>query len=133
MSSHSQIVDIICGSFISEDGLLRTEPSPEFLASLEAMGHPSRDVYFFLTWGSETGVILRPLKERIAERLTARLQELFQEQEGAIPFVVLAQHVASSIVSLSSWWLDKRTHLYDPGTGKHAASDESSHFATGIA
>lgn len=108
LSSHEQIISIISRSFFSEAGTLRAELSPELLAFLE-MAHHSRDVYFYLTGGSDTADILRLLKERIAEQLVARLHELFREEESGISFMVLAQYVAGSMVSLLSWWLDKRT------------------------
>lgn len=118
LSSHAVLIRIISHSFFSDEGTLRTAPSTELVAFLNEVGRQSRDMYFHLTWGSETGEIMRLLKERIAEQLEARLHELFQEEESTVPFAVLAQHVASSIVSLSRWWLDKRT----PYTAQELAS-----------
>ncbi len=110
LSSHERVFSAISRSFFSDGGILRTEPSPELLMFLE-MSHQdqSRDTFFYLTSGSEGGEIVRLLKERIAEQLTAQLFELFREEDSAIPFMVLGQHVASSIVSVASWWMSKRT------------------------
>jgi AcrR family transcriptional regulator len=108
LSSHDHIVNAISCSFFSEEGTLRTEPSPDLIAFL-ALSQQSRDMYFYLTGGSDRGEILRLLKERIAQQLAAQLDELFNEDDSVIPFSVLAQHVASSIVSVSSWWMEKRT------------------------
>jgi AcrR family transcriptional regulator len=108
LSSHEEIIRVISRSFFSEAGTLRAEVSPELLAFLEMTEH-SRDVYFYLTGGSDTAETLRLIKERVAEQLAARLHELFREEDSAIPFVVLAQYVAGSMVSLFSWWLGKRT------------------------
>jgi AcrR family transcriptional regulator len=108
LSSHEEIVNVISRSFFTETGTLRAELSTELLTFME-MAAGSRDLYFYLTGGSESAEILRLLKERIAEQLAACLRELFREEECSIPFVVLAQYVAGSMVSLFSWWLDKRT------------------------
>ncbi len=120
LSSHSQIVDMISRSFFTEDGAWRSEPSPELIAFLKTIDH-RRDVYFFLSWRDETGGVIRLLKERIAENLAARLHELFREEDSSIPFVVLAQHVAGSMVALIGWWMDRRTAytLQDIATMAH--------------
>jgi AcrR family transcriptional regulator len=108
LSSHVHFIKAIGRSFFSEAGSLRDNPSPELIAFL-AMSQQSRDAYFYLTKGSDSGEILRLLKEQIAEELAVQLQELFREEDSTIPFEVLAQQIAGSIVSLSSWWMDKRT------------------------
>lgn len=107
LSSHEDIITAISCSFFTEQGMLRDEPSPELTQFLE-MGHQGRAVHFFLTWGSG-GEIIRLLKERIASKLAEQLKDLFQETEATIPFEVVAQHIAGSMVSVMSWWLDKRT------------------------
>lgn len=109
LSGHDMLIVMICRSFFSENGALSEEPSAQLVAFLEEAAQQSRDVFFYLTWGSETGEIIRLLKERIAAQLEIRLRELYSQDYCAIPFVVLAQHVAGSIVSLSSWWLGKAT------------------------
>jgi AcrR family transcriptional regulator len=107
LSSHEEIITAISCSFFTDHGSLRTEPSSELVQFLE-MGHQGRAVHFFLTWGSG-GEIIRLLKERIAGKLAEQLNDLFEETETTIPFEILAQHVAGSMVSVMSWWLDKRT------------------------
>ncbi|MFN8418851.1 MAG: TetR/AcrR family transcriptional regulator [Anaerolineae bacterium] len=109
LSGHDMLIVVICRSFFSEGGGLSEEPSAQLVAFLEEAAQQSRDVFFYLTWGSETGEIIRLLKERIAAQLEIRLRELYSQEHCAIPFEVLAQHVAGSIVSLSSWWLGKAT------------------------
>src|SRR5258708_4534062 len=108
LSSHEQVFSAISRSFFTEDGRLRAQPSPELVTFLQ-LSQQNRDTFFYLTGGSEGGEILRLLRERIAEQLTAQLNQLYREEDSAIPFVVLAQHVASSIVSVTSWWMGKRT------------------------
>ena len=108
LSSHEQIINAISRSFFTEDGSLRVEPSTELIAFLQ-LSQGSRDMYYYLTGGSDRGDVLRLLKERIATQLEAQLHTLFREEESTIPFTVLAQHIASSLVSLSSWWMEKRT------------------------
>lgn len=107
IGSHEQIVRVISQSFFSETGDLRTEPSPELMTFLQ-MSQQNRDTYFYLMGGAQGGEILRLLRDRIAQHLDEQLRTLFQENESRVPFTVLAQHVASSIVSVTSWWIDKR-------------------------
>lgn len=108
LSSHEPMFGAISRSFFADDGTLRSEPSPELAMFLEVTNQ-NRDMYFYLTGGSEGSEIVRLLQERIAEQLTARLHELFNEGDCTIPFIVLSQQVASSIVSMTGWWLAKRT------------------------
>lgn len=108
LGSHEGIIRTISRSFFAADGMLHPAPSAELLLFLE-LSQQSRNTYFYLTNGSEGGKILRLLKERIAQQLAAQLHELFREENSAIPFMVLAQHVASSLVSVMSWWMSKRT------------------------
>jgi AcrR family transcriptional regulator len=102
LSSHEEIITVISRSFFTEEGGLRTTLSPELMGFLE-MTQQSRDTYFYLTWGSATNEILRLLKERIAQQLADHLHKLFREDESAMPFDVLAQYVAGSLISLFSW------------------------------
>lgn len=108
LSSHEHMLGAISHSFFTQDGALRAEPSVELVSFLQ-VSQQSRDTYFHLTTGSEGSEILRRLKEHIAEQLLIRLRGSFQEETSKIPFPVLAQQVASSIVSISNWWMDKRT------------------------
>jgi AcrR family transcriptional regulator len=105
--SHEQIIRVISQSFFTEGGDLRAEPSPELMTFLQ-MSQQNRDTYFYLMGGAQGGEILRLLRDRIAQHLDEQLRTLFQENESRVPFTVLAQHVASSIVSVTSWWIDKR-------------------------
>ena len=107
LGSHEQIIRVISQSFFSETGDLRTEPSPELMTFLQ-MSQQNRDTYFYLMGGAQGGEILRLLRDRIAQHLVEQLRRLFREDESSVPFIVLAQHVASSIVSVTSWWIDKR-------------------------
>jgi AcrR family transcriptional regulator len=107
ISSHEQIIRDIGRSFFSEAGNLRAEPSPELILFLQ-LNQQNRDTYFYLVGGSG-GEILRLLKDRIAQHLAEQLHDLFREDQSSIPFDVLCQHVAGSVVSVISWWMDKRT------------------------
>jgi AcrR family transcriptional regulator len=107
LGSHEEIIRAISRSFFSEEGDLRIEPSLELQMFLR-MSQESRDTYFYLVSGTG-GEILQLLRNRIAQYLTEQLRQLFQEDKSSIPFDVLAQHVAGSIVSVISWWMDKRT------------------------
>ncbi len=108
LGSHEHIIAAISRSFFTETGALRPEPAPELFMFLE-MSQQSRDTYFYLTGGVEGEEIMRLLKERIAQHLEMQLRELFREEDSAIPFSVLAQQVASSIVSVAGWWMSKRS------------------------
>jgi AcrR family transcriptional regulator len=108
LSGHDPMISAIVCSFFSEDGTLQTEPAPELISALE-VSQQSRDVNFNLTWGSDTGEIQRLLKERLATQLVAHLDKLFRAEESSIPFVVLGQHVAASMVALLNWWMAERT------------------------
>ena len=107
ISSHEQIIRDISRSFFSEAGNLRVEPSPELILFLQ-LNQQNRDTYFYLVGGSG-GEILRLLKDRIAQHLAKQLHDFFREDQSSIPFDVLCQHVAGSVVSVISWWMDKRT------------------------
>lgn len=116
VGSHEQIIRAISHSFFSDGGDLRAEPSLELQLFLR-MSQESRDTYFYLVSGTG-GKILQLLQNRIAQYLAEQLNQLFQEDQGSVPFDVLAQHVAGSIVSVISWWMDKRT----PHTGEEIAT-----------
>jgi len=107
LSSHEHIIRLISQSFLTEGGDLRAEPSPELIMFLQ-LHQQSRNTYFYLVGGSGREV-LRLLGERIAQYLAEQLHRLFQEDDSRIPFDVLSQHIAGSIVSVINWWMDKRT------------------------
>ncbi len=107
LSSHDSLVSTMCRSFFSDDGTLRDEPSQAVVSLLE-LAQQNDDARFYLTWGSDTGEILQLLKERLAEKVAARLHDCFKEEESAIPFAVLAQQVATSMFSILNWWIDER-------------------------
>jgi AcrR family transcriptional regulator len=106
ISSHEQVIRAISQSFFSETGGLQAEPTPELLLFLQ-LNQQNRDTYFYLVGGSG-GEVLRLLKNRIAQYLAEQLHDLFQEDRSSIPFDVLAQHIAGSLVTVISWWMDKR-------------------------
>jgi AcrR family transcriptional regulator len=109
LSSHEQIIHMISRSYFTEQRTLRADPSPDLIAFLEASHDQRRNTYFFLTWGQDKGKLLRLLSDRIAAQLEICLHERFEETNSVIPFAVLAQHVAGSMISLVGWWLDKPT------------------------
>lgn len=108
LSSHAGIVDMVCDSFFSEDGSLPPEPSPQ-LAGLFDMFQNSRDVYYYLSHGDESGEVFRGLKNQIAVGLAARLARHYDQAACDIAFPVLAEHVASSIIAMMVWWMEHRT------------------------
>jgi len=112
LSTHTGIVHAISHSFFGEDGSWPAEPSPEILGFLEIM-QISPDMHYFLTSGRRDDTVHRLLRTRIAESLCGVLKEGYDETLSAIPFDMLAQHVAGSIVTLMVWWMDKRTP-YNP-------------------
>jgi AcrR family transcriptional regulator len=107
LSTHEGMVDVVSGSFFSENGDLSSTPSSDLIATLE-LAQQSGDARFYLTWGDDTGKILQLLKDRLAEKLEAQLQVHFKELNSVIPFDVLTQQVATSMISLLNWWMDKR-------------------------
>jgi AcrR family transcriptional regulator len=108
ISGHDGMINMVVGSFISPDGTLCAEPSPELLDFLSRIDC-NRDTYYFLTRGSGMADVRQLLKDRIAEQLAARLGECFREQDSAIPFQVLAQNVGTSMITMINWWMVKRT------------------------
>ena len=108
LSSHAAVVDMICDSFFSEDGSLQLEPSLALTTLFDMFEH-SRDVYYYLSHGDETGEVFRGLKNQIAQGLAARIARHYDQAACDIPFAVLAEHVASSIIALMIWWMEHRT------------------------
>ena len=108
LSSHAGIVDMICDSFFAKDGSFPLDPSPELTALFDMFEH-SRDVYYYLSHGDESGEVFRGLKNQIAQGLAARMARHYEQAACEIPFPVLAEHVASSVIALMVWWMDHRT------------------------
>lgn len=108
LSTHVGIVHAIAHSFFGEDGSWPAEPSPEIIGFLQIM-ECSPDMHYFLTSGRRDDSVHRLLRTRIAESLCKVLNERYEESRSAIPFDVLSQQVAGSIVTLMVWWMDKRT------------------------
>lgn len=107
LSTHAGMVDALACAFFTAEGGLRSEPSPELISTLET-AQQSGDARFYLTWGDETGRILQLLTERLAEKITEQLRADYTANESEIPFDVLAQQVATSMLHLLNWWMDKR-------------------------
>jgi AcrR family transcriptional regulator len=108
VSGHDGMIEMIVNSFITPEGALRPEPSPQILRFLSGIDL-NRDTYYFLTRGSGMSDVRQLLKERIAAQLAARLHECYREDESAIPFEVLGQNVGASMMTLINWWMVKRT------------------------
>jgi AcrR family transcriptional regulator len=116
LSTHDRIIQILGQSFFDAEGNWLPEPAPEIIFFLGTM-QDSRGMHFYLTFGTETGGVHRPMKERIAGVLEAYLRDVFDEGRSAIPFEILAHYVAGSTISMMTWWMDKRT----PHTGPEMA------------
>lgn len=108
LGSHEHIFQQLCSSFFLETGELRMEPSAELVEFL-SLNQQSRNTYFYLLGGSDRGEIARLLIDRIARYLGEHLQRHYQDAQSRIPFSILAMQVASSLITLNQWWMEKRS------------------------
>lgn len=113
LAGHGEIIRTLSRAPWCGDGAWRSEPSPDLIALLE-MFRANPDVHFYLSLGSDRGKVYRLLTERVAQDLAARLHELFREEDSAIPFAVLARHVAGATMTLVHWWMDDHRTPYAP-------------------
>lgn len=108
LGSHEHIFQQLCGSFFLETGELCPKPSAALVAFL-ALNQQSRNTYFYLLGGSDRGEITRLLIDRIARYLGEYLHRYYQETQSRIPFSILSMQVASSLITLNQWWMEKRS------------------------
>lgn len=108
LSSHEHIFQQLCSSFFLETGELRPEPSAALVAFL-TINQQSRNTYFYLLGGGDRGEIARLLIDRIARYLGEHLHRYYQETQSRIPFSILSMQVASSLITLNQWWMEKRS------------------------
>lgn len=107
LSTHDGLLLLVSHSFFDPSGVWCPDPPSMLITFFERM-EESTQMHFYLTFGGEDGGVHKPMKERIAETLEEYLHQAFDESRSAIPFVVLGQQVATSYVSLMTWWMNKR-------------------------
>lgn len=76
--------------------------------SLIAFRHAeqNQDLYRVMFSGQGTGGIVRQINAYIAERVQKRLVEQFSSLKLPVPLEVISQHIAGSLLSLITWWLE---------------------------
>lgn len=105
LSTHEGLILFFTRSLVGEGGDWPERPTPEMVQFLEMM-QASGDMHYYLTWG---GTVQRLLQKRLAAALCQTLSAYYRPNECRVPFEVLAQHVAASMVSLMDWWMAQHT------------------------
>jgi AcrR family transcriptional regulator len=68
----------------------------------------ARAVLFPLFQGKDSLLILRRLRDWIAQEIEASLRAAFDEADSTIPLDVLANYLAGAQIALVQWWMQKR-------------------------
>jgi AcrR family transcriptional regulator len=85
-----------------------TEGRPPILIAFEHASQ-NRDLYRVMLSGQGAAVIGRPIHEYLVGVFKERLNQHFRQQPLPIPVDIVAHHMAGSLLSLLTWWIESDT------------------------
>ena len=110
MSCHKAIIsEFHCGSLhaLSRDELL-SPAAPLWMTSAYRHLLDALALLYPMFQGKDSLLILRRIRDGIAQEITASLRAAFAEADSPIPFDVLVPYLAGVQIVLVQWWLEKR-------------------------
>jgi AcrR family transcriptional regulator len=91
----------------SREELLSPEAPPGVIAAYRHF-LDARALLYPIFQGKDGPRILRRIRDRSAQEITASLGAAFAEADSIIPFDLLANYLAGAQITLVQWWLEKR-------------------------
>src|SRR5262249_26345662 len=111
MSCHKAIISKFhFGSLhaLSREELLSPEAPPWMTSACRHLLGDTRELLYPIFQGKDSLLILRRIRDGIAQEITASLRAAFAEADSTIPFDVLTNYLAGAQIALVQWWLGKR-------------------------
>jgi AcrR family transcriptional regulator len=91
----------------AREDLLSPEAPPGVIAAYRHL-LDARALLYPIFQGKDGPLILRRIRDRSAQEITASLGAAFAEADSIIPFDLLANYLAGAQITLVQWWLEKR-------------------------
>ncbi len=107
---------------IRREQWLADEPSPQFIALFQMAQRGRTQRILAFSTSKDALVLMRGMENLIVGQIKDRLHTAFDETQSQIPFAVLAQAIAGTLMRLISWRVETRT----------ATAEESARFAQQI-
>jgi AcrR family transcriptional regulator len=92
---------------LSREELLSPEAPPGMTSAYQHL-LAARALLYPIFQGKDSLLILRRIRESIAQEIEASLRAAFAEADITIPFDVLVNYLAGAQIALVQWWLEKR-------------------------
>jgi len=92
---------------LSREELLSPEAPPRMISAYRHL-LDARALLYPIFRGKDSLLILRRIRDRIAQEIEASLRAAFAEADSTIPFDVLVNYLAGAQIALVRWWLEKR-------------------------
>jgi AcrR family transcriptional regulator len=95
----------------SREELLAPEAPPGMVSAFRHLEDARALLYPLLFLSKDSMLILRRLRDGIAQGMEAHLRAAFAEADSTVPLDVLANYLAGAQIALVQWWLEKRRPL----------------------
>ncbi|MEM7116825.1 MAG: TetR/AcrR family transcriptional regulator [Chloroflexota bacterium] len=97
---------------LSREQLLGNEPQPGMVSFLQQISQ-AKLIYQAFTQTRDAEFIMRNVRERAVQNLTASLEQAFPDTASTLPLDVLTRYIVDAQFSLIDWWIRSRTP-YEP-------------------
>jgi AcrR family transcriptional regulator len=93
---------------LSREELLSPAAPSWMIAAYRHLLVDMRALLYPMFQGKDSPLILRRIRDGIAQDITASLRAAFPEADSTMPFDVLTHYLAGAQIALVQWWLEKR-------------------------
>lgn len=106
-SSHQKEIQHFGLGRFSKAELLADEPSPGLVVMFQ-YAQTNRRMRALITLSKDGALIMRSARDFLAQHLEDNFREVFDEADSSVPFHLLANYLAGSMMGLMLWWVEQR-------------------------
>lgn len=98
---------------LSREDILGETPEAPLLDFLNLLAK-DRLMYFSITKAKDSHLIMRTIRQQLAQNLSASLKGAFPDSEPRIPLAALVQYLVNAQIAFIDWWMNEQFNVYSP-------------------